>query len=344
MVGQFKKGKCISVKVLGCFTLPVLTCMTFFVDACGLQNIRDGSFSNRRVVKGSGITVEEEYEVQDVQLPLALQTVVASLMWVQMLQATIVSTPMAAFTYTTVSVAVVALLMWVQMLQATIVSTPMAAFTYTIGIMINDLSHSFLMIGILLMAFASALAILNEPPFNSFSESLLILLEEVLGVSTPSYTNTSWLTMSLVLTFVVMVIVGFLNILVNIPMALVLTFVVTVIVGFLILIAQLTITYDRLTKDKEGFALKHRAQVCLDIEDLLTITWRRKLFKDLGFHEKLPFGKDDLGPAGGIQVLEADSCERYNPDRVMRFTGSATVTDPWPIIEAGGALDEHEHG
>ena len=46
----------------------------------------------------------------------------------------------------------------------------MAAFTYTIGIMINDLSHSFLMIGILLMAFASALAILNEPPFNSFTE------------------------------------------------------------------------------------------------------------------------------------------------------------------------------
>ena len=207
--------------------------------------------------------------------------------------------------------AVVSLLMWVQMLQATIVSTPMAAFTYTIGIMINDLSHSFLMIGILLMAFASALAILNEPPFNSFTESLLILIEEVLGVSTPVYTETSWLTMSLVLTFVVCVIVRFLN----------------------ILIAQLTITYDRLTKDKEGFALKHRAQVCLDIEDLISLNWRRRIFRDLGFHKPLPFGKDDLGPMGGIQVLEHDSCDRYIPDRVMRFTGSAEPTDPWPIIE-----------
>jgi hypothetical protein len=41
-------------------------------------------------------------------------------------------------------------------------------------------------------------------------------------------------------------------------------------------------------------------------------------------------------------VLEGDACERYNPDRVMRFTGSATANDPWPVIEAGGALDENE--
>jgi len=298
VLSQIRHGKTVSAEFLGMIKLScprylasvwnwfrvtsaLLTCATFFVDACGIHSITAGVLGQRRGVKsGTALSSGDDTEAMEVSIPHAIQ-------------------------------AVVSLLMWVQMLQATIVSTPMAAFTYTIGIMINDLSHSFLMIGILLMAFASALAILNEPPFNSFTESLLILIEEVLGVSTPVYTETSWLTMSLVLTFVVCVIVGFLN----------------------ILIAQLTITYDRLTKDKEGFALKHRAQVCLDIEDLISLNWRRRIFRDLGFHKPLPFGKDDLGPMGGIQVLEHDSCDRYIPDRVMRFTGSAEPTDPWPIIE-----------
>ena len=72
-----------------------------------------------------------------------MQAVVAFLMWVQMLQATIVSNgnhiharhsrqPYACVSNACVLrvvQAVVALLMWVQMLQATIVSTPMVAFT-----------------------------------------------------------------------------------------------------------------------------------------------------------------------------------------------------------------------
>jgi hypothetical protein len=76
--------------------------------------------------------------------------------------------------------------------------------------------------------------------------------------------------------------------------------------------------------------LKSRAEVCLEIEDLLPLRLRQRIYDDLGFAEQLPFGKDDLGPPGGIQYWELDSCDRYNPDRIMRFTGSGGEKDPWP--------------
>ncbi|KAJ1487502.1 hypothetical protein T484DRAFT_1889118 [Baffinella frigidus] len=204
-----------------------------------------------------------------------------------------------------------ALLLWVQVTQATVVSTRMAAFTYIIGIMVDDLTNTFVMIGILLLGFASALSIIHDAPFSTLQDSILVLTQELLGMSTPSYDETSWLSMLLILVFIIAVVVGFLN----------------------ILVAQLTITYKGLTKDKEGFALKHRAQVCLDIEDLLPVAWRTKIFRELGFDRELPFGKDDVGPPGGIQVVEPDTCDRYEPDRIMRFTGASTATDPWAVVD-----------
>jgi hypothetical protein len=205
-----------------------------------------------------------------------------------------------------------ALLLWVQITQATIVSTRMAAFTYIIGIMVDDLVNTFVMIAILLLAFASALSIVHDAPFATFQDSVLILTEEILGLAAGDILeDVSWLTMLLVVVFIIAVVVGFLN----------------------ILVAQLTITYKGLNKHKEGFALKHRASVCLDIEDLLPVRWRTKIFRSFGFDEPLAFGKDDVGPPGGIQVLEPEGCDRYEPDRIMRFTGASSQNDPWAVID-----------
>mmetsp|Transcript_17177 Transcript_17177/g.41163 ORF Transcript_17177/g.41163 Transcript_17177/m.41163 type:complete len:124 (+) Transcript_17177:1-372(+) len=86
---------------------------------------------------------------------------------------------------------------------------------------------------------------------------------------------------------------------------------------------------------KVGFALKHRAAICVDMESMMSINARRRQFLQLNFHHPVPFGTGDDGPCGGIQVYEGaqrvrgDS--RYRPDRIVRFTEfEASPRDPWP--------------
>eukprot|EP00960_Hanusia_phi_P027927 747112-Hanusia_phi.AAC.3 len=66
--------------------------------------------------------------------------------------------------------------------QISILSTPMAAFTYTIGIMLNDISHSLFMILVLLAAFGSALTVLAEGPFNEGLDTTLVVLFQTVRV------------------------------------------------------------------------------------------------------------------------------------------------------------------
>ncbi|EKX33176.1 hypothetical protein GUITHDRAFT_120657 [Guillardia theta CCMP2712] len=101
------------------------------------------------------------------------------------------------------ALAIAAVLLWVQMFQLSILSTPMAAFTYTIGIMFGDLYHSLFMILILIAAFGSALTILGDPPFDQgWDRTIVLLLQEVLGVAQPLYSDISSFTRFLLLFFV----------------------------------------------------------------------------------------------------------------------------------------------
>jgi len=53
----------------------------------------------------------------------------------------------------------------------------MAAFTYIIGIMVDDLTNTFVMILILLLAFASALSIIHDAPFSTLQDSVVVLTQ-----------------------------------------------------------------------------------------------------------------------------------------------------------------------
>eukprot|EP00802_Teleaulax_amphioxeia_P004181 Tamp_04185.p1 GENE.Tamp_04185~~Tamp_04185.p1 ORF type:complete len:777 (+),score=205.16 Tamp_04185:586-2916(+) len=218
--------------------------------------------------------------------------------------------------------AVAALLMWIQLLQSSIISKAMAAFSYSVGSMLKDLLHTLFLILVLMLAFGSALSILEEDPFNAgFDVTLVLLLQEVLGVAQPSYMDVSSGTRCLLLLFVLLVTVVMLN----------------------VLIAQLTITYERVISNMEAHALKHRASLCLDMEAFLPLSWRKKIFQRFGFDKPLPFeGPSDLGPAGGIQVQEPDDHKYYVPDRIFRFTGDASPQDPWPDINDELKDDEEE--
>ena len=208
---------------------------------------------------------------------------------------------------------VAAVMLWVQMFQLSILSAPMSAFTYTVGIMLQDLAHSLFIILVLIFAFGSALSILEDPPFDQgFDRTIVCLVQEVLGVGQPMYEEITGISRTLLLIFVLFVTVVMLN----------------------VLIAQLTITYERVLSNMEAHALRYRASCCLDLESFIPMWIRQRLFVGLGFNTPVPFTPNDLGPEGGIQCLEPDDSEYYVPDRIIRFTGDASPKDPWPEEEA----------
>lgn len=228
--------------------------------------------------------------------------------------------------------AVVAILLWLQLVQAFSISTKMAAFSYTIGIMFQDVLHNLVVIAIFLLAFASALTVIDEKPMlSNFSGWTLLLMREVLSLDHDDLDQTSNFGGLLLFMFSILTTVGMLN----------------------MLIAQLSLAYESMADHKVGFALKHRAAICVDIESMLSLAERRKLYASLGFDKPVPFGNGDDGPCGGIQVFEAAKSvrgdPRYRPDRIIRFTEfEASPRDPWPQHQFpqddGGSQDGEERG
>eukprot|EP00281_Chroomonas_sp_CCMP1168_P017796 CAMPEP_0206218674 /NCGR_PEP_ID=MMETSP0047_2-20121206/3921_1 /ASSEMBLY_ACC=CAM_ASM_000192 /TAXON_ID=195065 /ORGANISM="Chroomonas mesostigmatica_cf, Strain CCMP1168" /LENGTH=1169 /DNA_ID=CAMNT_0053641185 /DNA_START=104 /DNA_END=3613 /DNA_ORIENTATION=+ len=219
--------------------------------------------------------------------------------------------------------AFIAVLLWMQLLQALIFDTRLAAFTYTIGLMFKDVTHNLVVILIFLLGFASALAALKEENFETIESSFIVLLKDVLEIEGPSYERSSSLGFFFIITCVALVAVFMLS----------------------ILIAQMSLTYERLGEDKIGFAMKHRASLCIEIESFMPLLWRQKLYTGLDFSKPVEFDHGDEGPAGGIQRLhtsEIRNDKKYVPDRILRFTGESSPSDPWPMIEGEGFEEARE--
>ena len=201
------------------------------------------------------------------------------------------------------------MLLWGQVLECSILSEKMAAFTFSLGIMIEDLSHPLYFIGILLLAFGSALTnIADEGYDQGLDVTLADLLKNVLGMGR-NHEGLSSLSVFLQIIFIIFVTIIMLN----------------------VLIAQLSLTYGKVMTFARPSMLKYRASVTLDLESLLPLFLRQRVYNSLGFDVPLPLSVSDVGPAGGIQVWEWEShCPGYIPDRIKRYSGDATPQDPWP--------------
>jgi hemoglobin-like flavoprotein len=205
-----------------------------------------------------------------------------------------------------------AVLLWSQVLQIMVLSTRLAALTYTIGIMAEDVTRNLLVVVFFVAAFSTALTALREDQFPTFGESLLVLVRVILNVDPPSLHNLTPLGIFFLFMFIITAIVGMLN----------------------ILIAQLWSSYGLVASNKLGYALQHRANICMHIESVLPTRWRLILFDEMFFDTNVPFNQGDAGPCGGIQVIEPASIRNspyYVPDRILRFTGEASPNDPWPV-------------
>uniref|UniRef100_A0A7S1DKS7 Globin domain-containing protein n=2 Tax=Hemiselmis andersenii TaxID=464988 RepID=A0A7S1DKS7_HEMAN len=209
--------------------------------------------------------------------------------------------------------AVTAIFIWLQLIQVLILSERMAAFTYTVGRMVKDFAQNFTVIIVVMVAFSAAMTILEAP--GGYSDGLGSSIFNVLKISIglaphEAIEQESW-AMACLVVLTIIVNIGFLN----------------------ILVAQLVLAYASLSTDQEGCAKMNRAYICVEMESFLSLKYRQKLYDELSFDEPLEFDSSDEGPCGGIQSLcpsTVRSHPKYVPDRVQRFTGEASVMDPWP--------------
>jgi hypothetical protein len=208
-------------------------------------------------------------------------------------------------------IALAGMLLWGQVLECSILSENMAAFTFSLGIMIKDISHSLFFIGILLLAFGSALtSIADEGYDQGLDQTISDLIQDILGIADQSHhEGLSSLSHFLQITFIIFVTIIMLN----------------------VLIAQLSLTYGKVMKFARPSMLKYRASMTLDLESLLPVFLRQRVYDSLGFEVPLPLSVSDVGPAGGVQVWEFEAdFPGYIPDRIKRYTGDATPQAPWP--------------
>jgi hypothetical protein len=206
-------------------------------------------------------------------------------------------------------ISIAGMLLWAQVLECSILSEKMAAFTFSLGIMISDLSHSLFFIGILLLAFGSALTNIGDEGYDKgLDVTLALLIKDILGMGKPME-GLSSMSVFLQVIFIIFVTIIMLN----------------------VLIAQLSLTYGNVMKFARPSMLKYRASMTLDLESLLPVFLRQRIYDSFGFDVPLPLSVSDVGPAGGIQVWEWETdCTGYIPDRIKRYSGDAAPRDPWP--------------
>lgn len=199
----------------------------------------------------------------------------------------------------------------------------MHVLTTQCGRMMGDFAQNFTVITVILVGFAAAMNILAAPGgfADGLAPSLLNILKIIIGVGLDDMIDQEMWSMACIIFIVIVVQIGFLN----------------------ILVAQLVLAYSSLSTDQEGCAKMNRAYICVEMESFLSMKYRVKLFDELHFNKPVEFDSSDEGPAGGIQSLCPSSVRshpKYIPDRVKRFTGEASVMDPWPTEkELRGEVD-----
>lgn len=110
----------------------------------------------------------------------------------------------------------------------------------------------------------------------------------------------------------------------------------------LAIMSTITIEQDR---HVEGFALIERADLTIELESSRDMKYRQKVYDSMRLDEPLEFDAGDLGPAGGVQVLEVVGRQKTNQsadDRITRFPGQCDPGNPWPRIvsSTGKSIEE----
>jgi hypothetical protein len=208
---------------------------------------------------------------------------------------------------------VTALFLFFQLFQSFTLLPSLSALVFAITRMTVDIARTLFVIFVVLLAFTAGITALEMHDFHGMGETGFVLLKATLYMEMPDLEGEQPYGIFLIISYMVIVCIGILS----------------------ILVAQLSLAYEEISRDKKGFAMMNRAYVCVEVESILSLKYRRKIYAELGFDEPLEFDNGDQGPPGGIQIKEPASVrahEKYCPDRIQRSTGSTNPADAWPSL------------
>jgi len=177
--------------------------------------------------------------------------------------------------------------------------------------LVPDVVRVLLFVVFVIVSFGAALSVNHEPEFNSFGNAISSLTDNILNIQTVDMTDMHPWSRGMVLVSTVIV----------------------YIVLFNVIIAQLVNRCGDIMRHSEQIVHQKIAYACVEMESLLPISFRKRRFEELGFDLPLDFDDGDMGPEGGVVDTEPASIRshpKYKPDRILRFTGEASVSDPWP--------------
>jgi hypothetical protein len=107
-----------------------------------------------------------------------------------------------------------------------------------------------------------------------------------------------------------------------------------------LLVAQFTCSYKAVFNDMVGNARLGRVRIIVDTLPKVSKKRWNRCVSSLHLDKKLQFNEGDIGPSGGIQVLEPAATNPTTIDSIRRFGGSTSPTIAWPQDDQGGDGDD----
>mmetsp|Transcript_159280 Transcript_159280/g.297080 ORF Transcript_159280/g.297080 Transcript_159280/m.297080 type:complete len:1182 (-) Transcript_159280:130-3675(-) len=217
---------------------------------------------------------------------------------------------------------------WLMLVDLAVFSTEISAFLLVCGHVMSEVRQFLTALSFLLLTFGSAIPIFCQDcpeeagNFENMPRAIVSLFAITLG----------WFEADDVM-----------EIKEGEPMLLVVLLVfvgLSVILLLNLLIAQLNRSYEYIYQDMLGFARLNRASLIVDAMMGCSASRWRRFIEELNFDKPVEFDPGDLGPPGGIQVLEPQGLHNVLEERIVRFGGSTSPDIPWPEDKNGIETEE----
>jgi hemoglobin-like flavoprotein len=202
--------------------------------------------------------------------------------------------------------------LWLLVIDMSVFSTKLSAFVLVCGHVLQEVGRFMVALIFLLLTFASAISVLKteHEEFADVPSAMVSLFAVTVGIYEKDFRemNNEPVLLAAVFLFIAASAILLLN----------------------LLIAQLNCSYEYVYADMVGFARMNRAN--LIVESLISCTektWNIFVTK-LRMDEPLEFDEGDIGPPGGMQILESSSSNPVLVDMIRRFGGACSGDMPWP--------------
>ncbi|CAE7223036.1 unnamed protein product, partial [Symbiodinium pilosum] len=202
---------------------------------------------------------------------------------------------------------------WFLTLDLSIFSTRVSAFVLACKQLLSEAALTVGAICFTVLAFSTAINALDRqvPQVDGVQGWTLTLLQLALDI----LPETTW--QNLQSDVVIQIMVGAFG-------SLIFVFILN------LLVAQMAESYGRVFVSLQGCARLSRASMVATMAGSIPRRRWSAFLLSLHLEEPLEFNEGDIGPAGGVRVLEPATAHQVLEDPILRFGGSTAPESPWP--------------